>query len=150
MRTWIDGLHEALAAGPRAGQARALFARYRDAFPLDYREVYPPATAVADIGVIEALTAERPLGVEFYRNARRRAGSAGLKVFSHGRPIPLSERVPVLENMGFRVVDERTYHIEPQGRRRMSGSTTWCWKARRASRSSSRRSRSGWRPASSR
>jgi glutamate dehydrogenase len=36
-------------------------------------------------------------------------------VFSHSRPIPLSERVPVLENMGFRVVDERTYHIRPQG-----------------------------------
>ena len=31
------------------------------------------------------------------------------------RPLPLSERVPVLENMGFRVVDERTYHIAPQG-----------------------------------
>ena len=33
---------------------------------------------------------------------------------SHDRPIPLSERVPVLENMGFRVVDERTYHIQPR------------------------------------
>ena len=31
------------------------------------------------------------------------------------RPLPLSERVPVLENMGFRVVDERTFHVEPQG-----------------------------------
>src|SRR5205814_450354 len=27
------------------------------------------------------------------------------------RPIPLSERVPVLENMGFKVVDEQTYHV---------------------------------------
>src|SRR5262249_59921427 len=36
-----------------------------------------------------------------------------LKVFSRSRPISLSERVPVLENMGFRVVDERTYRIEP-------------------------------------
>ena len=35
-------------------------------------------------------------------------------MFSHNRPIALSERVPVLENMGFRVVDERTYHIEPK------------------------------------
>src|SRR6476646_8360520 len=40
---------------------------------------------------------------------------AGLKVFSASRPIPLSQRVPVLENMGFSVVDERTYHIRPQG-----------------------------------
>ena len=54
----------------------------------------------------------------------------GLKVWSYDRPIPLSERVPVLENMGFRVVDERTYQIDrrPQrcrkATRAMSGFTT--------------------------
>ena len=63
--------------------------------------------------MVEALTAEHPLGVELYREAGDEATSAGLKVLSHRRPIPLSERVPVLENMGFRGVDERTYHIEP-------------------------------------
>src|SRR5690606_30571167 len=31
-------------------------------------------------------------------------------------PIPLSARVPMLENFGFRVVDERTFTIHPQGR----------------------------------
>src|SRR5213078_762743 len=36
-----------------------------------------------------------------------------LKVWSREKPIALSERVPVLENMGFRVVDERTYRIDP-------------------------------------
>ena len=38
-----------------------------------------------------------------------------MKVWSFGRPLPLSERVPVLENMGFKVVDERTYQITPRG-----------------------------------
>src|ERR1019366_2190656 len=41
--------------------------------------------------------------------------AVGLKVWSWQRPLPLSERVPVLENMGFRVVDERTYLIAPKG-----------------------------------
>ena len=36
--------------------------------------------------------------------------AARLKLWSHGRPLPLSERVPVLEHMGFTVVDESTYH----------------------------------------
>ncbi len=40
---------------------------------------------------------------------------AGLKVWNCDSPIPLSERVPVLENMGFRVVDERTYRIAAAG-----------------------------------
>ena len=115
IRTWTDGLGEALAAGVRSGKAWGLFGRYRDAFPIDYREVYSPEVAVADIGVIEALTSERPLGVELYREAGAEPHCAGLKVLSHNRPIPLSERVPVLENMGFRVVDERTYHLRPAG-----------------------------------
>ncbi len=114
VRSWTDGLSEALAASHEAGKARALFTRYRDGFPVDYREVYSPATAVADIRLVEALTKERPFGVELYRAAGSGPASAGLKVFSHSRPIPLSERVPVLENMGFRVVDERTYHLRPQ------------------------------------
>ena len=113
VRSWIDGLADALAAAHPPAIGRTLFARYREAFPIDYREVYPAAAAVADIGVVEALTAERPIGVELYRVGSGEASSAGLKVFSHSRPIPLSERVPVLENMGFRVVDERTYHIQP-------------------------------------
>ena len=113
VRSWIDGFDEALSAAHPSPKGGTLFARYRDAFPVDYREVYPPTAAVSDIGVVEALTAEHPLGVELYRDPGARAVSAGLKVFSHSRPIALSERVPVLENMGFRVVDERTYHIQP-------------------------------------
>ncbi len=113
VRSWVDALAGVLAAANEPGKARALAVRYRDAFPIDYREVYAPAAAVVDIRVIEGLVPERPLGVELYRKAGDAAVCAGLKVLSHSRPIPLSERVPVLENMGFRVVDERTYHIRP-------------------------------------
>jgi glutamate dehydrogenase len=112
VRSWIDGLNEALAAAYEPGKAHALSARYRGAFPIDYREVYSPAMAVGDIRVVELLTPERPLGVDFYRQGGAGLTRAGLKVFSQGRPISLTERVPVLEDMGFRVVDERTYHIK--------------------------------------
>ncbi|MGA2892664.1 MAG: NAD-glutamate dehydrogenase [Xanthobacteraceae bacterium] len=114
VRSWTDGLREALAGSPDPHRERLVFARYRDAFPIDYCEVYPPAMAVGDIRIIETLTPERPLGVDLYRHAGAEPARAGLKVFSRSRPISLSERVPVLENMGFRVVDERTYHIRPQ------------------------------------
>ena len=71
---------------------------------------------MVDIRVIEGLVPERPLGVELYLEAGDAAVCAELKVLSHSRPIPLSERVPVLENMGFRVVDERTYPHPAGGR----------------------------------
>ncbi len=114
VRTWSDSLSEALNdAFP--GRSRAMFERYRDAFSDGYREVYSPIEAVADIRVIEGLSADRPLAVDFYHKVWDKQDGVGLEVWSHGRPIPLSERVPVLENMGFRVVDERTYQVDPVG-----------------------------------
>jgi glutamate dehydrogenase len=111
VRTWIDGLMEALSAVYAGSKAHALLERYRNAFSDGYREAYSPLEAVDDIRVIEGLSPSRPLGVDFHRRAQDQGDSIGLKVWSHARPIPLSERVPVLENMGFQVVDERTYQI---------------------------------------
>jgi glutamate dehydrogenase len=114
VRTWNDRLSVAVAAAHDPARARALTARYRAAFSAGYREAYPPETAVADINVIESLSAERPLAVDFHRGSGdAEEGCAALKVWNFNKPIPLSERVPVLENMGFRIVDERTYHVEP-------------------------------------
>ncbi|MGO8925164.1 MAG: NAD-glutamate dehydrogenase [Xanthobacteraceae bacterium] len=113
VRSWTDALRDALATDSDLSRARALFSRYRDAFPIDYQEVYSAANAMADIRGLETLSAQRPLGVVFYRPQGAAPTRVGLKVFSQNRPISLSERVPVLENMGFRVVDERTYHIRP-------------------------------------
>jgi glutamate dehydrogenase len=111
LRTWFDAFAEALADAHAPDRAQELLQRYRNAFSEGYRAAYSPARAVADIRVIEGLTQERPLGVEFYRRATDEAPCVGLKIWSHRRPIPLSERVPVLENMGFKVVDERTYEV---------------------------------------
>jgi len=112
VHTWNDRLADALAAAHDPAKARALTQRYSNAVSAAYREAYSPATAVADIRVIEGLSAERPIAVDFYPDPGHEPGCAGLKVWSYDRPIPLSERVPVLEHMGFKVVDERTYHAE--------------------------------------
>ncbi len=113
IRTWTDALAEALALVHDPPKAQALLRRYAQAFPASYREDYGANVAIGDIRMIEGLSAAAPLGVEFYARRGEDPGAAGLKVFSRERPIPLSERVPVLENMGFKVVDERTYRIEP-------------------------------------
>ena len=110
VRTWTDALIETLNVF-HGGNAPVLIARYRDAFSEGYREAYPAEAAVADIRIIEGLSAERPLGIDFHRRGDAAGDGIGLKVWSYGRPIPLSERVPVLENMGFQVVDEQTFEI---------------------------------------
>ncbi|MFL6934498.1 MAG: NAD-glutamate dehydrogenase [Xanthobacteraceae bacterium] len=113
VRTWQDELQEALRRVHDVAKAQGLFKRYRNAFSAAYQEAYPAATAVGDIRMIENLSALRTPAVDFYAPTGSAEPGVGLKVWSYERPIPLSERVPVLENMGFRVVDERTYRIEP-------------------------------------
>jgi glutamate dehydrogenase len=115
VRNWGDGLAQALAAHHERGRANALNLRYRDAFSAGYREAFDPETAVADIRALESLSHEHPFAIDFYRRNPARAEEANLKVWSFGRPLPLSERVPVLEHMGFSVIDERTYSIGARG-----------------------------------
>jgi glutamate dehydrogenase len=112
IRTWADGLADALTVVHDSGRARELFERYRNAFSEPYRATYSPLVAVDDIRAISNLSPSRPLSADFYPRTDSIDGCIGLKVWSYGRPIPLSDRVPVLENMGFRVVDEHTHHIK--------------------------------------
>ncbi len=122
VRSWTDALNDALVLVNPAERARALFGRYRDSFSHAFQDSYAPSVAASDIHVIEALSEDRLLGVDFHHRMHEQQRTVGLKIWSLARPLPLSERVPVLENMGFKVVDERTYHIEPKGE---GGRTIW-------------------------
>ncbi len=115
-RTWKDGLGETLSANIGGARARALAARYGDAFSAAYREAFPVARAVADIEILERLSPEQPRAVRLRRRPDGTAACVSLSLFSLGAALPLSERVPILENLGFRVLDERTYRIDVAGR----------------------------------
>ncbi len=112
VKTWPDELTEALEKAHDPVHARYLFSRYGRAFSPAYREAFDAAVAVDDIAAIESLSSDAPLSVDFRPVERTYRSGASLKVWSFGRPIPLSERVPVLEHMGFTVVDESTYNID--------------------------------------
>ncbi len=115
VRTWADGLRETLAGSRDANAAATLFSKYSEAFSAAYREAFTPADSLSDIATVERLTAERPRTVVFYRREGDSAQRAGLKVFARGEPIALSQRVPLLEDMGFTVINERTYRVVPPG-----------------------------------
>ncbi|MEX0591572.1 MAG: NAD-glutamate dehydrogenase [Xanthobacteraceae bacterium] len=112
VRDWSDQLVSELITSLEISKARALERRYRNAFSAAYREAYSPKDAVKDIRVLASLSEDNPIAAEFYRRDPNDLKQANLKIFSHGRPLPLSDRVPVLENMGFVVVDEQTYTVE--------------------------------------
>ncbi|MET0604949.1 MAG: NAD-glutamate dehydrogenase, partial [Beijerinckiaceae bacterium] len=112
-RTWADSLKEHLIDTLGGERGRDLGARYADAFSASYREGFAADIAAGDIQIIESLSPESSRAVDFYQRGERR--QTNMKLFVRGAPIHLSVRVPVLENVGFRVLNERTYRVTPTG-----------------------------------
>ncbi len=115
VRTWSDGLKNALEAAKGSVRARQFADRYAEAFSAAYRENFTASEAIEDIEILETLSDGKQRAVDFYRREGDPASRVNLKVFTRAHPMPLSERVPMLENMGFTVVNERTYRIVPEG-----------------------------------
>src|SRR5690606_5213958 len=112
IRTWEDDLTE-LAAD--LGVEDELV-RIACGFPAIYRETFEAREALEDAARIRTVMPGNPIRVDFLRREGHDARSAGLKILHHGRPVSLSQRVPLLENMGFRVISEQTFEIAgPEG-----------------------------------
>ena len=116
VRTWADGFREALRAAYGGNKALEKAARYADAFQAGYREVYGGETALEDIRIVEKLSEASDTALTFSRRSQDAPNRVVLKVYHHLVPIPLSARVPILENIGFKVINERTYRITPADR----------------------------------
>lgn len=111
--TWEDKLDKALNAhfGDLAGQQ--LKQRFGNAFPRAYQDSVLPSAAVADIAQLAALNEQTPLGLLFYRPQEMQTDTTviNLKLFKQQDPLPLSDIMPVLENLGLRVIGEVPYAI---------------------------------------
>lgn len=111
-RQWSDHLESALfqAKGEEAG-AR-LFRRYGHAFPSFYRERFTVQAAIADIDRIESmLKGAQTLGMNLYRPVEVPETQVRFKIYHADAAVSLSDILPMLENMGFRVVGEVPFEI---------------------------------------
>jgi glutamate dehydrogenase len=114
-RSWADDLEEALI--DELGEARGgeLFQRYGEAFPAAYRADWVARSALSDIVHIEELPESDGLGISLYKPLEAGPRMLRAKLFRAGRPLMLSDVLPLFENMGVQVADERPYPIAPRG-----------------------------------
>jgi glutamate dehydrogenase len=115
VRSWTDHLREALLEEYGEERGLALHARYADAFPAAYTEDFPARAAAADIGRIEQLDAHGDPTLHLYRPLEAPPGTLRLRLLRRGRSVMLSDVLPLLEQMGVRIADERPYEIKPAG-----------------------------------
>ena len=112
-RTWTDDLRDALADSKGADWGLAHFRRYADAFSAAYREGFSAADAVLDIDNVEETRTTGGLGMHLYRPAGAPENTVRFKTYHREHPVALSDILPMLENMGLRVVDEIPYKVQP-------------------------------------
>ncbi len=112
VKTWDDRLTEAIVAGNERQTATDLITRYVNGFSAAYQESFEPYQALADIVHIDHLESHGDLEIEFYRSGDDAASTVRLKIYHLGEPIALSDRLPILEHMGLRAIDERSFQAE--------------------------------------
>ncbi|BES70140.1 hypothetical protein RE428_11580 [Marinobacter nanhaiticus D15-8W] len=109
-RTWDEDFRAGLAQafgkplGPQYADA------FANAFPSAYRARFSVADAVEDIRQIQSISVSSDVPMRFYDrdgdDKRLR-----FKLYSLGTPVILSDVIPLLENLGMRVLDEHPYPI---------------------------------------
>ena len=112
VRDWRDDLREQLVARHGEEAGLKLAARYGSALPAGYIEEVSPEAAADDVEHLAALSGEDDLRLSLCRSQR---GSLRFKLYRPLRDIPLSDALPMMENMGLRVITEHPYRVETAG-----------------------------------
>ncbi len=89
-------------------------------FPPGYRDDFDPRVAVLDIKQILRLQNGEELTMSLYRLVEEGGEMLRLRLYRSGDSLPLSDVLPILENLGLRVMTERPYGV-----RAADGSVYW-------------------------
>ncbi len=79
------------------------------AFPVDYQARTSPEQAIADLAPIEAVLAGSPLEASLHPRAGET--TPGMRLYRQDAPVVLSDILPILENLGLRIIAEEPYRI---------------------------------------
>ncbi len=114
-RSWDDELHDVMLAAHSGRKGLELFQRFAKAFPVTYRDTFSPSTGVHDADKIDEVLETGRTALHLYRRQGDEPDELRLKIYQPGEPLPLSDALPMLENMGLRVIDEIPFEVTPNG-----------------------------------
>jgi len=111
LRSWSDELEEILIEKHGEQQGLSLTKKYANNFPMAYVDDVAPRVAAYDVGNASKLSTTDELQLSLYRPRDISSKIFRFKIFRKENTIPLSEVLPILENLGLHVVRERPYKI---------------------------------------
>jgi glutamate dehydrogenase len=119
-QSWKDGLVAALYEANGEETANNYIQLYENAFAASYREEFSPRRAVIDIEHIASLAKGRKVAMSFYRSLEEDEHQLHFKLFHPEVQLPLSDVLPIFENLGLKVIGEHPYEVVDR-----KGQVTW-------------------------
>ncbi len=119
-RRWEDELLDALIDACGEERGNALHERYAQGFSAGYRDDHSPRQAVHDIELMESLQGPDALAMNLYVPLEAPPGRLRFKIVRADQLAPLSQSLPMIENMGVQVLEERPYEVQ-----RADGTELW-------------------------
>ncbi len=115
-RSWDDEFQTRLIESLGNEEGGSLARQFRGAFPIAYRARFSPRQALADIQQVLRLADGAGVSLGFYQANELPADELRFKLVCPGEPLVLSDVIPMLENLGMRVLSEHPYTLEcPDG-----------------------------------
>ncbi len=112
-RNWYNKLSDIAIEWYGEEKALALLAPLQGCFSAAYQEEMPLRSAVRDIEWLNQAIAGEELQAKLFLNGEEEDGHAHFKIYKTGSAASLSNILPILKNMGFRVITEHPYDMHP-------------------------------------
>ncbi|MEO0544902.1 MAG: NAD-glutamate dehydrogenase [Pseudomonadota bacterium] len=109
--SWEDKLVRSIQEEQPDGAQSMLEALANLDYPEAYRDAVSPDQAMLDLKYLRSISSDNPMDVDFHIRGIEASNKASLRIYHHDTAVSLSERVPILENMGFRVISEQTFKV---------------------------------------
>ncbi len=110
-QSWTDYFHEVLVDRHGEEKATQLFRKYSKSFNSAYQENFDPRFAVTDVDKMEQLPVCNNIAFNFYLEPEDMDNVVRLKIYTSRNAIALSDCLPMLENLGLRVIEEYAFDV---------------------------------------
>ncbi|QAX81952.1 NAD-glutamate dehydrogenase [Candidatus Pseudomonas adelgestsugas] len=112
-RSWQDDYASLVVESFGEALGTKVLADFPKGFPAGYRERFAAYSAVVDMHHLNSLTEANPLVMSFYQPLGQVSGQRELhcKLYHADTPLALSDVLPILENLGLRVLGEFPYRL---------------------------------------
>lgn len=118
--SWGDEVKEAILESYGEVKGNKLTFLYSNGFSAGYREAFSPEAATVDVDHFEKINKETPLSMGFYQALDDDPDRIHFKLYHFVEPLPLADQIPIIENLGLRVIGEYPFLI-----RKNNGEVIW-------------------------